>query len=126
LLPFGRGQLVLQDPRVAVERGQLAGFLFERHAREQILDAPVDGLGRVLVRILLSVLVEVDPCTTIAALRARSGRDLGRGVEAENEGKAKGNEPVTNHESAREGEVHFPSTRRQMPRGFSSLNSGGK
>ena len=57
ILPLRRGQLVFQYAVVAVQGSGLAGLLFQRHLRKQILNAFIDVSLRVFINIHPPVLV---------------------------------------------------------------------
>ena len=65
VFPGRRRQFVRKHARVPVQRRELAALFLERHPREQIVDAPVHRHARIFVRILLPVLVEVDPAVLV-------------------------------------------------------------
>jgi hypothetical protein len=65
--PFCGWQFVRKHARVAVQRRKLTRLLVERHLRQQVVDALIDGDRRILVGILRAVLIEVDPSGAVDA-----------------------------------------------------------
>ena len=86
VFPLRGGQRVIERAAfVAVEGGQLTGFLLQRHLGKEVLDPGVHRLGRVLVYVAPTVFVQVDPAVVVK-LRPQRGeggaRGRGLGVQA--------------------------------------------
>ena len=67
-LPPLCGEGVLQYTAVAVEGGQLAGFLVDVHLAEQVVHPLVHRLRGVFVDVLHAVLVEINPSLVVDGL----------------------------------------------------------